>query len=178
MSDAIDAAQAIAEGTATGTPSNGPTPPAATTPPPPATEPGTEAPSGPTSENPPGSASEVAKLRQESAGYRTKLRAREAENERLAARVDTQDRTAVEAVAAGVLRDASDLWLADVELTRVRDERTGELDAAKVQAEIKRVATERPHWTKDAPDFAQGAKGPPAERVGFGATLKQAVGRR
>ncbi len=126
-------------------------------------------PTGPTFD-----AAYVAQLRQENAGHRHRARDAEAARDRLAARLERTDRAAVEATAAAMMHSPEDLWLAGVELDRLRTA-DGELDDAKVKAELERVIAEHPKWGQGVPDFAGGARAPAEPAQGFGAQLKRSI---
>jgi hypothetical protein len=113
--------------------------------------------------------------RREAAGYRTRLRDAEATSARLAARVDRQDREAVERAAGeALMAEPADLWLA-ADLSRMRGE-DGELDDARVRAEVERVLAEKPHWRTRTADFRPGVRPPSGHGGGsFGERLKRAV---
>jgi len=169
MTDRADAARALAAA-ASGA-SEGGQAAAGTDAPPEATEAVSGAHSGASGDDP--DRSETGKLRREAAGYRTRLRDTEAERDSLRARVDRQDREAVERIAAERMTGPADLWL-DAELTAMRDQ-DGGLDPELVRAEIDRVLSARPHWRKGPPDFGAGARPPAEAKPGFGAALKRAV---
>ncbi len=115
--------------------------------------------------------SDVAGLRREAAGYRRRLREAERERDGLRERVDDHDRREVERLAGEHLAEPADLWLASsLDVMRTDD---GALDREKVGAELARVTSEKPHWSKaNRPNFHQGARALPVEPPSFGQALK------
>jgi len=84
---------------------------------------------------------------------RLRARAREAETERdaLRGRLERYQRTEVEAVAAEVLANGSDLLAVRADLAQYLDD-DGAVDPARVREAAEAVATERPHWRVDNRD--------------------------
>lgn len=85
----------------------------------------------------------------EAAKYRRKLRATEQERDHLAARLQAMQRNEVERLAATVLTDPGDIWVAGTQLTDLLGDQ-GDLDPAKVKATLDGITETRPHWRKPA----------------------------
>jgi hypothetical protein len=141
-----------------------------------------ESPGGSEAEAPEPEADDAAALRREAAGYRRKLRESEAEARRLADRLDEVQRTAVEdqLTGPGKLADGSDIWLAGIELSELRDD-DGALDREKVEAALSRTIADHPAWQDRTPvsDYGGGARsGRPVARPSFGEALKNPERRR
>jgi hypothetical protein len=120
---------------------------------------------------------ELAKVRRETAKYRTRLREAEAERDQLAARLSDAQRAEVERQVAGPdgLQSASDFWTGGIRLDDLRDEEGG-LDADKIAAAVKQVLAQHPHWRhRPAVDFDGGAREPaPQGGPSFGEAIKNA----
>lgn len=121
-------------------------------------------------------AGDVAALSREAATRRRQLRETEAERDALRTRVDGYDKAEIERRAAERMASPADVWLAS-SLDAMRDD-DGQIDDAKVDAELSRIVEERPHWKKaKMPDLHQGAaigasiEPPPPS---FGEQLKKA----
>jgi hypothetical protein len=142
-------------------------------------EPGSDAPADPNLETAPDDAHEgqepdVAALRSEAAGYRRRLRAAEAERDKLREQLDARDRADVERMAGETMASADDLWTAGgVTLEALRDPESGELSPQLVEEAVAGVLEQRPHWRKVAPaTFDGGARRTPEPEPSFGAALK------
>lgn len=153
-------------------------PPTAGAPPadPPGPPPGEPSPPVPPPAEPPdptapvdGDPPDVAALRREAAGYRTRLRDTEAERDALRARVERHERADVERLAeqAGFAQP-SDVFMFATDLEQLRAD-TGELDTARLQDLAQRVLTERPGLRKPGHDFGSGSRlnGGPAREPGL-----------
>jgi hypothetical protein len=121
----------------------------------------------------------------EAARWRRQLRATEAERDQLAARLDAADRREVERLAADRFQDPRDVFaVTSIDAMRGQD---GTVDSEKVEAELERIATDRPHWLKPTvepepeprfPAVFQGPRSSPEpEPPSFGDQLKN-IGRR
>jgi hypothetical protein len=164
------------------------TPPAASTPPapgppppggppadPPGTPPGTPSPPVPPPDPPSdptapvdGDPPDVASLRREAAGYRTRLRDTEQERDRLRDRVDALERGEVERLAAGAgMSTPADLWLLVRDLDELRVD--GALNPHRATERIANILSERPSWRKPGIDFGSGSRlnGAPARELGL-----------
>ena len=129
------------------------TPPGAPSPPVPPPDPPAD-PTAPVDGDPP----DVAALRREAAGYRTRLRDTEAERDQLRARVERHERADVERLAeqAGFAQP-SDVFMFATDLEQLRVD-GGELDTGRVTELAQRVLTERPGLRKPGLDFGGGSR--------------------
>jgi hypothetical protein len=85
----------------------------------------------------------------EAAKWRRQLRGVEVERDQLAARLDAADRREVERLAADRFQDPRDVFaVTSIDAMRAED---GTVDSEKVEAELTRIATDRPHWVKPPP---------------------------
>jgi hypothetical protein len=138
------------------------------------TEPAGEEIPAPTPDDMENASDDVAALRRESAGYRRKLRAAEAERDRLREALDVRDRADAERLAGQTMSDGRDQWMCGVELAALRDE-DGQLSPDLVEAAVAGVLAERPHWRKArAVSFDGGARTTPESPPSFGEALKGA----
>jgi hypothetical protein len=132
-----------------------------TTAPEPPPEPPSEPPTDPVANaepsDPEKATDDPAKLRTEAANYRRKLRAAEAERDKLAAQVDARDRADVERLAGARMASGADLWATGIELGELRGD-DGALAPERVDAAVKKVLGERPHWAKRSGGFDGGAR--------------------
>ena len=136
-----------------------------------------EAPADPEPSTPPDEAAtdDVAALRREAANFRRRLRETESERDGLRERLDARDRADAERIAAQVMGDGRDLWVAGVELAALRDD-DGALSPDLVNQAVERTLSDRPHWRR-APtvSFDGGARTtPPSGPPSFGEALKDA----
>ena len=161
-------------------------PPAAPTDPP-ETPPGEPSPPVPPPAEPPdptapvdGDPPDVASLRREAAGYRTRLRDTEAERDALRARVERHERADVERLAeAAGFAQPSDVFMFAQDLEQLRAD-GGELDPGRVAELAARVLTERPGLRKPGLDFGSGSRldGVPRPQPGLWDLLPQNRGSR
>jgi hypothetical protein len=132
-----------------------PAPPGEPTAPPPA-----EPPAQPAGEPPaePAGGDDLAAVRREAAGYRTRLRDTETERDALRARVDQMERLEVERIAstAGAAVPA-DVWLLIPSLDELRVD--GALNAERTRERIAGILRERPSWRRPTPDYGSGSRG-------------------
>jgi hypothetical protein len=123
---------------------------------------------------------DIAAVRREAAGYRTKLRETEGERDKLAERLKVAHRTEVKRLAAEHLAAGDDIFRDDaVDLAALLNDE-GDVDAGRVGIVAAEVVERQPHW-KRRPAPAGGADGnkgvaPPDEdgAPSFGAALKAA----
>ena len=133
-------------GTSTGTPPGAP--PAPQPPPDPPPDP-----TAPVDGDPP----DVASLRREAAGYRTRLRDTETERDQLRQRLDALERGEVERLAAGAgMSTPTDLWLLVRDLDELRVD--GALNPDRATERIANILSERPSWRTPRPDFGSGSR--------------------
>jgi hypothetical protein len=125
---------------------------------------------------------DVAALRKEAAGYRSKLREVEGERDKLSERLGVLQRGEAERIAstaaddfASPLRAGDDLWKADVELDHLLDD-DGNLDATVVRGKVAELAESRPHWVTQNPGDSDAGKGAGAavRKASFGEAMKAA----
>lgn len=102
------------------------------------------------------------KLHQEAARYRTQLRATEASLAEAQERIDSLVRSDIERVAAEVLSQGSDLFLADADVSRFVGE-DGRVDYEAVRAAANGLLSERPRLGRlqqaQDPSFGLGGVG-------------------
>jgi len=130
-----------------------PTPPGAPSPPVPPPEPPAD-PTSPVDGDPP----EIAALRREAGGYRTRLRETEQERDTLRQRVERLERADVERLAAQAgFAQPSDVFMFAGDLEQLRAE-GGDLDTARLQELASRVLAERPGLRKPGVDYGSGSR--------------------
>jgi hypothetical protein len=130
-----------------------PAPPGEPTDPPPANDPPPDS-----TEPREGDAPDVAALRREAAGYRTRLRDAEAERDQARERVDAMERAQVEAIASSAgAAVPSDVWLLIGSLDELRVD--GALDADRARERVGAILRERPSWRVARPDYGSGTRG-------------------
>ncbi|WP_051161336.1 hypothetical protein [Nocardia brevicatena] len=83
----------------------------------------------------------------EAAKYRRRLRETETERDSFRERVAGYERAEVERLAAEMMADPSDLWVAGTELDNLRG-KDGAIDEKKVRDTIQGLLEQRPHWKR------------------------------
>jgi hypothetical protein len=147
------------------------------------TEPDTEVPAPEPDTEDNGTDEATHKARTDAAGYRRRLRDTEAERDSIAAERDAlvekltaRQRTDVEVLAAQRLTDGSDLWQA-VELVDVLNE-AGDIDEAKVTADVADLLTRKPHYGIPRVDNGLGYRSMPPRSSGWEDVLRGGTSRR
>jgi hypothetical protein len=150
------------------------TPPGPTSPPVPAPDPPAD-PTSPVDGDPP----DLAAVRREAAGYRTRLRDTEQERDQLRDRVEAMERADVERIAAASgMAVPSDLWLLVGGLDELRVD--GALNPDRVSERVGTILRERPSWKRPTPAPAGGSRlgnGVPRD-LGLYDLVEQARSRR
>ncbi len=120
---------------------------------------------------------DLAAVRNEAKQRRLALRAVEIERDDLRAWREARERQDVEAMAADRLNDPADLWFAtSLDAMRAED---GTIDLDRAAAEMDRLLSEKPHWTKSEPpsmpDLHQGVRLSVPEPPSFGQAVRKAL---
>lgn len=122
---------------------------------------------------------DAAALRSEAASRRRQLRAVEAERDELKQWKNARLRGDVEALAAEMFADPSDLWSVTSVGQLQGDD--GLIDPEKTRTEFERVLMDKPHWRKpEVPrpvNLHQGPRGSveSPKRPSFGETIKRSL---
>jgi hypothetical protein len=141
-----------------------PAPPGEPTGPPPT---GPPAPSSSEPPAEPAGGDDLATVRREAAGYRTRLREAEVERDRARARVEEMERLEVERIASTAgAAVPSDVWLLIPSLDELRVD--GALNPERARERINGILAERPSWRRERPDYGSGARGVPNGRKSLG----------